>query len=112
MNNDKLLEAAKAAIGAYARWHERGRIAGDDRLLTDYGKLATPQTIYNIMHENNKLHKSNEYWQHQANEWADTATSGLQWLKNIKDGISTPQDAINKMEQILKIIRSIPRESK
>ncbi len=35
--------------------------------------------------------------QHLANEWADCATSGLQWLRNIRDGISTPTDAIENM---------------
>lgn len=33
-------------------------------------------------------------WKHAANEWADAATNGLQWLKNIRDGISTVDEAL------------------
>jgi hypothetical protein len=40
-------------------------------------------------------------YQHCANEWADMATSGLQWLKNVRDGISTADDAIANMELML-----------
>ncbi|WP_038367787.1 hypothetical protein [Bosea sp. UNC402CLCol] len=36
---------------------------------------------------------------HEANEWADLASTGFQWLKNIRDGISTVEDAIANMEQ-------------
>jgi len=28
-------------------------------------------------------------WKHAANEWADTAYNGLQWLRNIEDGTTT-----------------------
>lgn len=34
---------------------------------------------------------------HKINEWADMATNGLQWLKNIRDGISTVDAAIASM---------------
>ena len=30
---------------------------------------------------------------HLANEWADCATNGLQWIRNIREGISTFEDA-------------------
>jgi hypothetical protein len=40
-------------------------------------------------------------WRHVANEWADMATSGLQWLRNIKDGISTVDDALENMNACL-----------
>lgn len=36
---------------------------------------------------------------HAANEWADCACNGLQWLRNIRDGISNVEDAIANMEQ-------------
>ena len=45
--------------------------------------------------------------QHQANEWADTATNGLQWLRNIKDGISTVDEAIVAMESDIKYCRLV-----
>lgn len=35
---------------------------------------------------------------HIANEWADMATNGVQWLRNIRDGISTADDALTEME--------------
>lgn len=34
---------------------------------------------------------------HIANEWADMATNGVQWLRNIRDGISTPEEALAEM---------------
>jgi len=37
-------------------------------------------------------------WQHAANEWADAATNGLQWVRNIRDGISTPEEAIGALQ--------------
>jgi len=44
--------------------------------------------------------------QHQANEWADIATSGLQWLRNLRDGIATPQVAIENMECLIADLRA------
>ena len=44
--------------------------------------------------------------QHLANEWADIATSGLQWLRNIQDGISKPQAAIENMEVLVRNLRT------
>lgn len=41
-------------------------------------------------------------WRHAANEWADMATSGIQWLRNIRDGISTVDDALSNMDDCLK----------
>ncbi len=44
---------------------------------------------------------------HSANEWADMATSGLQWLRNIVDGISDPKAALENMESNLVHCRSV-----
>lgn len=41
-----------------------------------------------------ELEKSTLHYQHQANEWADAATNGPQWIKNIRDGISTVDEAL------------------
>lgn len=38
---------------------------------------------------------------HAANEWADMATNGLQWVRNINDGISTPAVALENLAQCL-----------
>lgn len=35
-------------------------------------------------------------WRHVANEWADVATNGLQWLKNLRDGFS-----VNEIDEII-----------
>lgn len=48
------------------------------------------------------LRKAVEAWGHASNEWADSATSGLQWLRNIRDGISTVEAAINNTEGSIK----------
>jgi len=45
-------------------------------------------------------------YQHEANEWADAATNGLQWLRNVRDGVSKPADGIAEMEQNIKRIRA------
>ena len=31
---------------------------------------------------------------HAANEWADMAANGIQWVRNIAEGISTPEKAL------------------
>jgi hypothetical protein len=38
-----------------------------------------------------------EVLRHTANEWADMASNGLQWLRNIRDGVSTVEDALSSM---------------
>jgi hypothetical protein len=43
-----------------------------------------------------------EFYIHVGNEWADMATSGLQWLLNIRDNVSTVESAIDNMQQLLK----------
>ncbi|HGO6078310.1 TPA: hypothetical protein ACK3PA_002723 [Burkholderia cenocepacia] len=46
-------------------------------------------------------------WPHVANEWADAACNGVQWLKNVRDGISTPADALVEMESNIARIRAL-----
>lgn len=48
-----------------------------------------------------------EALRHSANEWADMATSGLQWLRNIVDGISDPKQALANLESNLKHCRAV-----
>ena len=43
----------------------------------------------------------------KANEWADMATNGIQWLRNIRDGIFTPDAALQEMESNLARIRRL-----
>ena len=44
---------------------------------------------------------------HIANEWADAACNAVVWLKNVRDGISTPADALAEMESNIARIRAI-----
>ncbi|WP_293385600.1 hypothetical protein, partial [Phenylobacterium sp. SCN 70-31] len=57
------------------------------------------------------LRAENERLKHIANEWADTATSGLQWLRNIRDGISTVEDALSNMDACLEHCQETARQS-
>lgn len=45
-------------------------------------------------------------WEHISNEWADVATSALVWLKNIADGISTPETAIENTKLGIAAVRA------
>ena len=44
---------------------------------------------------------------HVSNEWADMATNGLQWLRNIAEGISTIEEALPNMESCLRHCREV-----
>lgn len=46
-------------------------------------------------------------WRHASNEWADMATNGLQWVKNIRDGVSTPAEAIASLEANLEHCKGV-----
>jgi hypothetical protein len=44
---------------------------------------------------------------HAGNEWADMATNGMQWVRNIQDGISTPEEALKGLESDLAHCRAV-----
>jgi hypothetical protein len=44
---------------------------------------------------------------HAGNEWADMATNGMQWVRNIQDGISTPEEAQKGLESDLAHCRAV-----
>lgn len=48
-----------------------------------------------------------EPWPHVTNEWADMAISGLQWVRNINEGISTPAAALANLESSLVHCRAV-----
>jgi len=50
-------------------------------------------------------------WSHVADEWADMAASGMDWLRNIRDGISTPGEALADMNESLAHCRAVAREA-
>lgn len=55
--------------------------------------------------ERDALRVEVEELRHRSNGWADIATSGLQWLRNVRDGFSTPQTAIENMEALIADLR-------
>ena len=46
-------------------------------------------------------------WRHAANEWADCATNGLQWLKNVKTQTSEIEAAIDAMAENVNYCRTV-----
>ena len=52
------------------------------------------------------------YWPHVINEWADVAYNGVQWLRNIRDGISTAEEAIENMNTGLAHCQKVTSEAK
>jgi hypothetical protein len=54
-----------------------------------------------------KRMRQDETTDHIANEWADMATNGIVWLRNIRDGISTPVEALTEMESNLQRIQKL-----
>jgi hypothetical protein len=45
-------------------------------------------------------------WEHYANEWADAATTGVVWLRNIRHGLSTPEEAEENMRLLIEHAQS------
>lgn len=43
-----------------------------------------------------------ESWRHVANEWADMATNGLQWVRNLKEGGGNVDEALASLERCLR----------
>jgi hypothetical protein len=48
-----------------------------------------------------------EALRHSANEWADMAANGLQWVRNIAEGISETQEALSDLEANLVHCREV-----
>ncbi len=46
-------------------------------------------------------------WRHIANEWADATANGVQWLRNIRDGVCTAADALAIMESNVERIQQM-----
>jgi hypothetical protein len=46
--------------------------------------------------------------QHNTNAWADMAANGLQWVRNIVDGVSDPVVALANLEENLKHCEAAP----
>jgi len=54
-----------------------------------------------------ELEQRLEAVRHCANEWADMALNGLQWTRNIAEGISSAEDARDNMEVCLEHCREV-----
>lgn len=97
-------EAPRAGVGlidAFMKkwgWLILSRVEHDFR--DDLNGLVTPTT-------QPPHHDRGEAFRHVANEWADMACNGLQWLRNIRDGLSTVDDALAEMEANVKRIRAL-----
>ncbi|WP_369913947.1 hypothetical protein AB8810_13035 [Xanthomonas sp. NCPPB 3005] len=51
-------------------------------------------------------------WQHIANEWADCACNGVQWIKNVRDFPAMAADALAEMQSNYERIRAMQRQQK
>ena len=58
-----------------------------------------------VLKQRDALRVEAEELRHRANGWADIANSGPQWLRNVRDGLSTPQTAIENMEALIADLR-------
>lgn len=54
-----------------------------------------------------RMREAGKAMDHAANEWADTASNAFQWIKNIRDGISTPPSALASLEECFAHCRSV-----
>ena len=57
------------------------------------------------------LKKKIDTLRHSANEWADMATTGLQWVRNIVDGISDPRYALQNLKECLAHCQQVDNSS-
>lgn len=60
-----------------------------------------------LLAANESLAKDAERWKHIANEWADEATNGVQYLANVRDGISTPEECTRSALENIQRIRAL-----
>jgi hypothetical protein len=51
-------------------------------------------------------------WQHIANEWADCACNGVQWIKNVRDFPAMAADALAEMQSNYDRIRAMQHQQK
>ena len=97
------IDTAKAGGPPIPVWHEHDRYnyaEPEHRFrarLEDWGREGWDAAA--------ALRVEVEELRHRANGWADIATSGLQWLRNVRDGLSTPQTAIENMEALIADLR-------
>jgi len=109
-------EAPKAQIAGVASGHQPHYLRIDmtdivERLRRGFGGLVRPiceesaNEIESLRQQLSEAHRALAKekamladYEHRANEWADAAINGLQWLRNVRDGIANVSEAIEKME--------------
>ena len=50
-------------------------------------------------------------WSHETNEWADATCAAYTWLKNIREGVSTADVAIENMDEVLNHCREVSADA-
>jgi hypothetical protein len=81
----------------------------EDRLeaaMNDF-KAGASHALSRLQERAERAERERDQNAHMANEWADMATNGIQWLRNIRDGVSAPAVALAEMEENLTRIRAL-----
>jgi hypothetical protein len=84
---------------------------GDARRLGELAKERTLEVIARATKAEARIAEL-EAALHVGNEWADMACNGVQWLRNIRDGISSADSALVEMEWNLSRIRNLTTGAK
>jgi vacuolar-type H+-ATPase subunit I/STV1 len=65
-----------------------------------------------IVEERDALRARVAELEHQSNEWADCSCNALQYLLNIAEEISSPQEAVEDIEKNIAHCREVAAQSK
>lgn len=103
--NDRLNAALEVEVGARRSLAESLAVAYVELEETRKKLMLARHQWTEAESEMIHLRVEVEELRHRANGWADIATSGLQWLRNVRDGLSTPQTAIENMEALIADLR-------
>ena len=97
--SDEFKSDLKALLDSVTGLCYLGR-AGEESLAENLEKALTRASAATVAEPSDI-----ERWKHVANEWADMATNGYQWLLNIQDGTSKVDDAIANMKECMQHCR-------
>lgn len=75
--------------------------------LSDEEHSRLRKLVAALLAAKESLAKDAEAWKHIANEWADEATNGVQYLRNVRDGISTPEECTRSALENIQRIRAL-----
>lgn len=77
--------------------YAQGQVEATRRLMASMGEKNCPHCGLNEISATAPA--STAEYRHLANDWAGTAYNGLQWLRNIKDGMPCLDEALTNMEK-------------